>query len=312
MDVCENSIAQTVLQQPEIEQDVPICLTQHSVLRITLNGPALVFTILSIIICIQVFQPSLTCTLIALSPLPLIIHNDYENFILLGPGGTPSTFLGYLKITYLRLFALSDPYTPVTFPDEKIFPSIGCYQRAEAWLPKRSGPRPIIAGIAPQRQIDQPGCPKTYQALRTILKNVSIKNEEALRIGISCFEKRGLALFARHPINTTCRGEICHVHDSDRSLHMNLHPDDAKAVLENGWGERHPLSKGGWMKKYVPREFVMVYAPRNEKELSVVCRIIEAAGFWVTGQRFEMNGEKDLVLEMKSQGLSGEISLPRE
>jgi len=78
---------------------------------------------------------------------------------------------------------------------------------------------------------------------------------------------------------------------------MNLHPDDAKVVLERGWGERHPLSKGGWMKKYVPREFIMVYAPRNEAELDIVCRIIEAAGFWVTGQRFEIKIEKDLVLE---------------
>ena len=93
---------------------------------------------------------------------------------------------------------------------------------------------------------------------------------------------------------------------------MNLHPDDAKVVLENGWGERHPLSKGGWMKKYVPREFVMVYAPRNAEELDVVCRIIEAAGFWVTGQRFEMNGEKVFVLETRSEGLADEISLSRE
>lgn len=82
---------------------------------------------------------------------------------------------------------------------------------------------------------------------------------------------------------------------------MNLHPDDAKVVLENGWGERHPLAKGGWMAKYVPREFVMVYSPRNSTELAVVCRIIEAAGFWVSGERFEVKVEKEPLQEKDSE-----------
>ena len=60
---------------------------------------------------------------------------------------------------------------------------------------------------------------------------------------------------------------------------MNLHPDDAKVVLEKGWGQRHPLARGGWLGRYVPREFIMVYAPRDSTELDVVCRIIEAAAF---------------------------------
>ena len=82
-------------------------------------------------------------------------------------------------------------------------------------------------------------------------------------------------------------------------MHMNLHPDDAKVVLEMGWGERHPLAKGGWMKKYVPREFIMVYAPRNREELNAVCRIIEAAGFWVSGERYQITVEPDSLLEVQ-------------
>ena len=271
-------------------------ITQHSILQITLTGPALVSTILALIISVQVLKPSLTCTLLAVAPLPFVIYNDYENFLSLGPGGTPSTFLGYLKITYLRLFALSDPYTPATF-SEKIYPAIGYYQRARSWLPERRGPRPKIAGIAPQRQLDQPGCSKMHQILRTSLENLAIRHPDTFRVGTSCFEKKGLALFARNPINPTCRGEICHVHHSDRSLHMNLHPDDARVVLEKGWGERHPLARGGWMKAYVPREFIMVYAPRDRTELDIVCRIIEAAGFWVSGERFEVKVEKESLLE---------------
>jgi hypothetical protein len=137
--------------------------------------------------------------------------------------------------------------------------------------------------------------------LRASLENLAVQYPESFRIGTSCFEKKGLALFAQDPINATCRGEVCHVHHSDRSLHMNLHPDDAKVVLEKGWGERHPLARGGWMKAYVPREFVMVYAPRNRMELYAVCRIIEAAGFWVSGKQFEVMVERDALSESHSR-----------
>lgn len=283
-----------------MHNEPPLCLTQHSVMQITLNGPALIVTILGLIISIHLLHPSMTCTILALSPLPWIIHNDYENFLALGPGGTPSTFLGYLKINYLRLFALSDPYKPAPIL-EKLHPPTG-YHQSHQWLPRRQGSRPTIAGIAPQRQLNQPGSFEIYQALRKTLENVAAKNPAFLRVGTSCFEKKGLALFARCPINATCRGEICHVHHSDRSLHLNLHPEDAKVVLENGWGERHPLARGGWMKAYVPREFVMVYAPRDEVELDVVCRIVEAAGFWVSGEGFAITEEKEEVLRMRKAG----------
>ena len=295
MPFTQQTTTHVMVSQSE-SSDFPVCISQTPLLRITLTGPTLVLTILAIIIGIQFVHPSLTCTLVALAPLPWIIHNDYANFLSLGPGGTPSTLLGYLKITYLRLFALSDPYSPATF-SEPIYPPVGYYQHARSWLPNRKGPRPIIAGIAPQRQLDQPGCPKIYLALRAALENTASAHPEILRIGTSCFEKKGLALFALQPINATCRGEICHVHHSDRSMHMNLHPDDAKVVLEKGWGERHPLARGGWMSAYVPREFVMVYAPRDRAELDVVCRIIEAAGFWVCEERLKLKIEMERVAD---------------
>jgi hypothetical protein len=290
--VQQHTTTQVVAEHSENQPESPICLTQTSVLHITLSGPALVLAILAIIISIQILHPSLTCTLIAMSPIPAIIHNDYKNFLSLGPGGTPSTFFGYLKIVYLRFFALSNPYTPLAL-SYKVNPAEGYYQGAQCWLPRRAGPRPTVAGIAPQRQLDQPGSIKMYLALRTSLEQLAEERSELLRTGTSCFEKNGLALFSQDPINATCRGEICHIHHSDRSMHMNLHPDDARVVLEKGWGERHPLARGGWLMAYVPREFIMVYAPRDRTELDVVCRIIEAAAFWVSGKSFEIKAGHD-------------------
>ncbi|RFU35973.1 hypothetical protein B7463_g369, partial [Scytalidium lignicola] len=268
-------------------QELQMCPTQHNVLQITLTGPALIGTIIVVIISVQVFHPSLTSTLIALAVIAWIVYNDYDNFLLLGPGGTPSTFLGYLKIACLRMVALKNPYEPLSCSSD-IYPRIGYFQDTPYLLPQRRGPRPQIAGIAPQRQINQRGCSKVYKSLLATLEATAAQDPARFFTGISCFEKKGLSLFSRNPINATCKGEIVHVHNSDRSMHMNMHPDDAKLVIEKGWGERHPLARGGWFKQYVPREFMMIYAPRNSAEMEVVCRIIEAAGFWVSGEKINL------------------------
>lgn len=65
---------------------------------------------------------------------------------------------------------------------------------------------------------------------------------------------------------------------------MTLHPQDARLVLERGWAERHPLAKGGWLTRFVPSCFVMVYAPRTAEEVDVVMEIVGAAVWWVGGQ----------------------------
>lgn len=73
---------------------------------------------------------------------------------------------------------------------------------------------------------------------------------------------------------------------------MTLHPADAKILLESGWGERHPLSGGGWLTRFVPREFVMVYAPRDEADIETVLRIVCASAWWVGGERVDEEGRK--------------------
>jgi len=67
-------------------------------------------------------------------------------------------------------------------------------------------------------------------------------------------------------------------------MHVTLHPADAKLVIEKGWAQRHPLARGGWLSRFVPEGFMMVYAPRNEEEVEVVMRIVRAAAWWVGGK----------------------------
>jgi hypothetical protein len=56
------------------------------------------------------------------------------------------------------------------------------------------------------------------------------------RISISAFEKHCPGLFSIKKANPAGNGEVCHAHPSDGSMHMTLHPEDIKTVLEAGWG----------------------------------------------------------------------------
>ncbi|XXG94622.1 hypothetical protein Hte_000879 [Hypoxylon texense] len=255
-------------------------------LSVTLDGPAIFAITVLLILGVHLLQPLAAALFIGLAAGLLFIHNDYQNYLKLGPGGTPATFPGYVRINWLKLWACRDPLNPLP-ADPDVEPVAGILRRKP--LPYRCGPRPKVVGIAPQRQVNQFGSRECYLALRRTLENHSSVNSEEVGVGTSCFEKHGMGLFARYPFNKTCQGEICHVHNSDHSMHMNLHPDDVKEVIEKGWGERHPLTSQCLLKMPVPKQFTMVYAPRSVDELKVVCQIIEAAGWWVSAKEMKLD-----------------------
>ncbi|CVK83482.1 uncharacterized protein FMAN_00914 [Fusarium mangiferae] len=253
---------------------------------VTLDGKTIFLSSLVLVLLIHFLDPYHAEVVIALFPIVLGVHNDYQNFLNLGPGGTPSTFSGYLRISWFRLWALSDPFAAPE-PDHMRLPTSGILRRQR--LPYRAGPRPVVAGIAPQRQLDQHGSRVCYRALRWSMAKLANRSPKKFGTEKSCIEKHGLALFARHPVQTNCQGEICHVHDSDHSMHMCLHPDDIREVLEKGWGQRHPLAwRGRFLKSPVSPDFVMIYAPRDDEELQVICNIIEAAIWYTVAEELEM------------------------
>ncbi|CAO2650548.1 Nn.00g018400.m01.CDS01 [Neocucurbitaria sp. VM-36] len=234
---------------------------------------------------IHIFTTVLTLLLSIITAF--YIHHDYRAFLSLGPGGTPSTPLGYLKIKLLSLICLRDPLRPLPIPPH-FRPQTGYLH--DSALPKRKGTKPIVQGIAPQRQQTQKSDGHVYARLVTKIKQVACDPRNQLMERTSCFEKHSSGLFTSIPITRTCGGEICHAHPSDGSMHMTLHPADAKVVLENGWGERHPLARGGWCRRFVPREFVLIYAPRDEKEVEIMMRIVAASVWWVSG--VDVNGDE--------------------
>lgn len=268
-------------------------------INLTMSNDDHLHTTMSILPFSDLFSTMFPTTLLLTVPLltALYIHHDYAAFLSLGPGGTPSTPLGYLKLKLLSLITLRNPLRPLPVPPH-FRPSTGHLTS----LPPRAGPRPLVKGIAPQRQKSQQSPAPIFALLTQRLHALAAVPANDLVERTSCFEKHSAGLFARHPITRTCGGEICHAHPSDGSLHMCLHPADAKIMIEAGWGERHPLARGGWCRRFVPREFVLVYAPRTEDEVETVMGIVGAAVWWVGGRSV---GGGDGEGEEKEEGGKG-------
>lgn len=225
-----------------------------------------------------------------LTVLTYKLRTGYHAFLALGPGGTPSTFPGYLRICVLHIVALRNTLKPPRVP-ARLQPQTGLLAQGHDpsnKLPKRPGPRPKVAGLAPHRQMTQRTSAAMYSALAAEIKRIATANSDVLYEATSCFEKHSTGLFTNSALlikQPTCNGEVCHSHSIDGSMHLTLHPADVKMVLERGWGERHPLAieDGWWKGRFVPAGFVMIYAPRNMEELECVVRIIQAASWWVNG-----------------------------
>lgn len=264
------SLTVTTESQKAPSADEPGQVAVNMVIRqdpfyITLDASAVLAVAVLLVLGMHFVDRPFLEFLIIFVPLALLVHNDYLNFLKLGPGGTPPTPAGYARLTWYRLFTLRDPFQPPP-RDPSQQPADGILAR----LPYRPGPRPVVAGLAPQRQLNQHGSPRAYGLLRAALGGLSARLPQKFVTATSCLEKHGFALFARHPLNVCGNGEVCHIHTSDRSLHLNLHPDDIKEVLEKGWGQRHPMAWKGWIRSPVPTTFTMIYAPRGEFSRSPV------------------------------------------
>ncbi|KAF1817265.1 hypothetical protein P152DRAFT_376985, partial [Eremomyces bilateralis CBS 781.70] len=230
-----------------------------------------------------------TLLLLLLFLLPLfsllpLLHKDYILFLSLGPGGTPPTPLGYLRIKFLSLFAHPHPRRASPLP-----PTAGYLHPST--LPPRRGSRPTVVGIAPHRQTNQHAHAPEFAMLERAIRRVADDPGNAAVFGVSCIEKHGPALFSCSETReggsgaaTTDRDtELLHAHPWDGSMHIVLHPGDVRVVLMQGWGERHPLGRGGWLRQFVPEDFMLIYAPRNAEEVEIVMRIVEAACWWRRG-----------------------------
>lgn len=144
--------------------------------------------------------------------------------------------------------------------------------------------RPEVPGyVAPQRQITQQPLGKHGEEMRRrmeryledlaganpgvlVLKPSGLEGIGTSAVWLDTTTKQGLPKFMK-----VVKGETVHVHP-ECSSHITLSMADAEEVVRKGWAELHRLSGVAGM----PWSYVMIYAPRDDKEYEVWQAIVRA------------------------------------
>lgn len=198
---------------------------------------------------------------------------DYRAWRALGPGGLPPTWFGWCQTTRWRM-AKADPFSP------RLPARTGVDLTTLSDLPARSGPRPRVSPHpVPHRQLDGHAPARLRDAINGVFAGKIDADPVRLSEAISHFEKHLPAVTVRptfrcHADACAACGEVGHVHPADGSMHMILSHSDARTVVERGWGERHGLAG---RRLGLPATYTLIYAPRDERDLPIVSRILDAA-----------------------------------
>lgn len=155
-------------------------------------------------------------------------------------------------------------------------------QRAVAALPVREGAAPTVTSGVPHIQLDQTSDPEVYRRLVDAVfadervtqtpSRASLPGAQALTVA------EGRAVHGEAMI---VGREFAHIHQQPGagSLHLRLREEEAADVVAKGWGEWHPFALGG-----SAPGMVMVYSPRNTRDLEVVAAIVASAVDYATPQ----------------------------
>lgn len=148
-------------------------------------------------------------------------------------------------------------------------------------VPDRTGERPDTHYDIPHQQRSEIPDRALYDRMKTRFLDLG----DAV-IGASLISVPGAAaLFLPEQSPCNCDAfmkgrEFAHIHPPyDGSFHMNLSEADCEEVIARGWGELHPLAAAG----KIPKNCVMIYAPRDDEDIEVILRIAEASQRYAAG-----------------------------
>jgi hypothetical protein len=140
-------------------------------------------------------------------------------------------------------------------------------------LPERSGPRPRTTPTNPHTQLDQNPEPRIVEELAKWVFALPHVVERPSMISVP--GARALWLKEEVPAGPPeafmIGREFAHIHPMpDGSLHACLPPGRVREAIEAGWAEQHPVAMMG----YIPGNTVMLYGPRDERDLEVVFGLV--------------------------------------
>jgi hypothetical protein len=151
-------------------------------------------------------------------------------------------------------------------------------------LAARRGPKPQTTPDNPHMQLDQQ--PEAGSVREDLARLVfALAEVEERPSGISVPGARALCLVpsARTgpPSAFMIDREFAHLHPHpDMSLHLTLPEELGEEAVDAGWAELHPVARQG----LIPPTAFMVFAPRDQSELEVVRRLVEASHTFARGE----------------------------
>ncbi|KAI1325775.1 hypothetical protein F5Y16DRAFT_377147 [Xylariaceae sp. FL0255] len=247
------------------------------------------------------------------------VNDQYTQYQARGPGGSPSTFEGWYVSNLRALCANVDKFTALAVP--QMVPVAQRRGRLNPrTFPRREGERPSITGITPQRQVNFLAPPNMPLQLQEVVNEfVQVTGQDRIEVvqsylepGLQALRRRigdgvtptdQAALRARFNTVDEFGGELFHVHLSEATVHASVHIDDARVIIENGWGERHPFATASWawrmywhwwkqIRLPVPLGLVILYAPRHQGEVNVIREVIRACVWNGTeGRLYPLNAD---------------------
>lgn len=149
-------------------------------------------------------------------------------------------------------------------------------------LPQRRGDRPRTSGPMPNIQVDQLGSRELHERLKARLYGLPDVEERQTTVS----DPRARAMWLRDGVSIGDRDafmagrEFGHFHPWDRSMHVVLPMEVARAAVEAGWAEVHPAVP----LLGLPENRLMIYGPRDGEELEVVYGLLVEAYRYARGR----------------------------
>lgn len=139
--------------------------------------------------------------------------------------------------------------------------------------PPRIGPRPRTCPALPHTQLEQ--WPPEEIVNELVHRSLSLPYVRPKQSRMASPQSMALSLpdeyAAGPPDSFIDNHEFCHLHPlPEGSIHLTLPYEVRSSAVAAGWAEQHPAARLGAM----PQALVMVYAPRNSKELAIVLELI--------------------------------------
>ncbi len=149
-------------------------------------------------------------------------------------------------------------------------------------LPERHGPRPKTNYGLPHQQLDQNPSAEAHARLKERAFDFPLVERRPSAISVPGAEALWLSERPEHGCADAFMigNEFAHVHPPyDGSLHMMLPLEQVAELLARGWGEHHPLVPAGRL----PGTAVMVFAPRDDREIEIVLALTGASHAFAAG-----------------------------